>query len=385
MTLDGLTGQRRLGFFARAFALISVCILASTGSAFAAGGCGVTARAGLQDLTFMSGGVERTAVAFVPQGYTGKAKVPVVFDLHGSNSFPRDQMIRSKWPDVARENGFIVVAPQGGLSGKVEGTHAWNVPGVVSSVAPPEGNGPDDVAFLSDTLAQVKAKFCVDPDRIYASGYSGGGRMLSQYICSGNTEFTAAGFIMSLRAGVPVEDKGRWLPDPASCHPGRPVSIIAFWGLKDTTNPYVGGGKAYWQYSGEVALNRWAALDGCDGNRKIVKGVKVSSAEFDRCKGGARILSYTIADQTHDWPGQTVGFTLAKGKNVEDVYAAKRMWAFFDSGDGRLIADNVAKDVCADATKTGTAAATNPACSVTMKAKAKQPAAVDNPMAADAL
>ena len=33
------------------------------------------------------------------------------------------------------------------------------------------------------------------------SGYSGGGRMLSQYICNGFGDFAAAGFVMGLRAG----------------------------------------------------------------------------------------------------------------------------------------------------------------------------------------
>ncbi|MGV1825698.1 alpha/beta hydrolase family esterase [Agrobacterium vitis] len=448
MTFDELTGLRRPGFFARTSAQTLLCLftlgvsmMVPGGLAYAAGGCGVTVRAGLQDLTFTSGGIERTAVAYIPQGYTGKAKVPVVFDLHGSNSFPRDQLGRSQWSDVAQENGFIVIAPQGGLNGKAEGTHAWNVPGVVpvpgvtvpnatvssgtvtnaslaSSAAPntgaspstavspsasisnvTEAKGPDDAAYLSDTVALVKAKFCVDPDRIYASGYSGGGRMLSQYICNGNTDFSAAGFVMSLRAGTPRQgvgpDQGKWLPDPQSCRPGRPVSIIAFWGLKDNTNPYAGGGRPYWQYGGEAALNRWAELDGCQGERKIVKGTKISSAEFERCKGGARILSYTIADQTHDWPAQTIGFSLAAanskakavdGKSQEDMYAAKRMWAFFDSGDGRLIADNIAKNACADGAKpaAGATASANPACSVTMKAKVK-PQAVESPMSADAL
>lgn len=96
--------------------------------------------------------------------------------------------------------------------------------------------------------------------------------MLSQFICTGAKDFNAAGFVASLRAGYPLETEGKWAPDAASCTPARPMSIIAFAGLKDPANPYQGGGKSYWQYSGETALKRWAEMDGCKGAAKSKVG-----------------------------------------------------------------------------------------------------------------
>ncbi|TWD54219.1 polyhydroxybutyrate depolymerase [Agrobacterium vitis] len=376
MTSSGVSGLRWPGLVASACAALFVGFSGFVGHAMAASGCGLTARAGLQELSFESDGVKRRVMVFVPQSYTAKTKVPVVFDLHGSNSFPQAQMERSAWPDVARENGFIVAAPEGGLVGKLPGTHAWNVPGVTP------GHGPDDAEFLREAVEQVKARFCVDDTRVFASGYSGGGRMLSQYICNGNRDFSAAGFVMSLRAGYPTQmqegqTKGKWLPDPKTCNPAQPVSIIAFWGLKDNTNPYVGGGKPYWQYGGQTALSRWAELDGCEGSETVIKGNKISSAAYERCKGGAKILSYTIAGQTHDWPGRDIGFSLASisGKAVnekgqEPVYAAKRMWAFFNARSGDLMAKAGTKDICADGVKKGTGAVST-ACTTVLKTNAQ--------------
>ncbi|MGG7516539.1 alpha/beta hydrolase family esterase [Allorhizobium undicola] len=392
MTVTAISSRLALAAFSRAclFSILT-CLSLGLGLSMAqaqASGCGVTVRAGFQDLTFQSGGIERRAVVFIPPNYTAKTRVPVVFDLHGSNSFPRDQMGRSQWPEVAKEAGFIVVAPQGGLAGKLEGTHAWNVPGVTNA------DGPDDAAYLSDTVAQVKAKFCVDATRIYASGYSGGGRMLSQYICNGNADFSAAGFVMSLRAGYPRQEAGRWLPDPQSCHPAKPVSIIAFWGLKDNTNPYAGGGKPYWQYGGETALSRWADLEGCEKQARLTKGAGVSSMEFAGCKSGARILSYTIADQTHDWPSANIGFSLASanaGEPQRQVFAARRMWAFFDQRDGNLVANAVARsDDCATAPKAkakedAAIAATTAACEASTAKAKPQPAKAEESISARAL
>lgn len=390
MTHYGLFSLRRLKAFICTLAA-PLFLMVLSGPAMAASGCGLTVRSGFQELSFESNGLKREATVFVPQGYTAKSKVPVVFDLHGSNSFPKAQMAQSAWPDVAAENGFIVVAPEGGLDGKLPDTHAWNVPGVTP------GNGPDDVKFLSDAIDQVKSRFCVDDTRIYASGYSGGGRMLSQYICNGNGDFAAAGFVMSLRAGVPVQSQGKWLPDPQSCRPSKPVSIIAFWGSKDVTNPYVGGGKPYWQYGGQTALNRWAELDGCSGPERVSKGTKISFAAFDRCKGGARIMSYTIDGQTHDWPGKTISFSQAalttdkvrvnaQASGTDTLYASKRMWAFFSSSDGRLIADGLPKTPCATADKPGAVGASmaDAACSAAMKATVK-PGVVNTQIDADAL
>ncbi|WP_250937143.1 alpha/beta hydrolase family esterase [Allorhizobium sonneratiae] len=338
--------------------LMLVPVLLLVGGKAQAAGCGLTVKPGFQDVVFSSGGLQRKAVIFVPPGYSGKLKVPVVFDLHGSNSFPRDQFRRSHWPDIARQEGFIVVAPQGGLDGKLPGTHAWNVPGVTS------GNGPDDVAYLQATLDLVKDRFCVDPDRIYASGYSGGGRMLSQFICNGNGDFSAAAFVMSLRAGKPVARDGKWLPDPTSCKPSRALSIIAFWGMKDHTNPYAGGGRPYWQYGGETALYRWAELDGCKSVPSLTKGVRMSSMAFDRCRGGVHILSYTIADQTHDWPDESVGFSMAPLASTaaaepvpadqhassvraqKAMFAARRMWAFFSASGKTMVMANAPKADC---------------------------------------
>lgn len=343
MTNKAISGRFRLDVLLRAFATGALFLTGIAGTAQAAG-CGTTVRAGQQELIIQSGGLERSAIIFVPANYTGKKKVAVVFDLHGSNSYPKDQLSRSRWDDVAKREGFLVVAPQGGLDGKLAGTHAWNVPGVTA------GNGPDDAGFLKDAVETVKAKFCVDAERIYASGYSGGGRMLSQYICNGNGDFAAAGFVMSLRAGYPRQKDGVWLPDNTSCAPPKPVSIIAFWGLKDNTNPFAGGGSPYWQYSGETALKRWAELDGCEGEMKVATGERISYMSFDKCKGGARILSYTIADGSHAWPGKTVGFSLASAadKVSEEVDAATRMWNFFDDSQGKLIADVRAKSDCPD-------------------------------------
>lgn len=339
----------RLGWFPRR-ALARLFLTGSLlvgGAVAASAGCGMPQQTGYHDVTLQVGGAMRHGLAYLPSAYTGERKMAVVFDFHGSNSFPRAQMQRSSWDKVAEREGFIVFAPQGSLSGAAPGTFAWNVPGVTFR----EG-GLDEVAFIKAAVERVKQDYCVDPDRIYASGYSGGGRMLSAYLCAGTEDFAGAGFVNSLRAGLPTERRdGRWVPDATSCKPARPLSIMAFHGVKDESNPYAGGGKAYWQYGFRAALQRWTELDGCKGKATAETAGGVTFSLYDACGKGARIATFEFAEGTHDWPrpqpnaGVMAAARRADTAGVVQVSAvrkpgfdpnidpATRMWDFFRRAD----------------------------------------------------
>ncbi|MHA7968287.1 CE1 family esterase [Rhizobium sp. CAU 1783] len=324
---------------------------AATGDAAAATGCGMRMEPGRHDMVIRSEGEERKAVYYIPSGYTGDRKVPLVFDFHGSNSHPRGQLNRSHWDLVAEREGFIVMALEGSLDGALPGTHAWNVPGVNPLPGVSREGRLDEGRFIRDAVAAAKETFCVDPARIYASGYSGGGRMLSQYVCDGHGDFAAAGFVMGLRAGYPEQEDGVWRPRKESCNPARPISIIAFSGLKDHVNPFAGGGKPYWQYGGEVAVKRWAELNGCEERALTDKGDTVTVTTYPGCRGGTSVMSHVMADADHDWPSQAIRFRLAASsgdETIQEVDATGRMWEFFRTAGGELMAGTATTAACAD-------------------------------------
>ncbi|WP_413785955.1 alpha/beta hydrolase family esterase [Agrobacterium sp. rho-13.3] len=365
-------------------------ILTSMSAAALASTCGQSMQPGRHAFSLMSEGSERAGVYFVPSSYDGKKKLPVVFDFHGSNSNPNGQMDRSGWDKLGERQGVVVVALQGSLDGELPGTHAWNVPGVTT-----RKGGLDEPGFIRDAVSMVKSKFCVDEEKFYGSGYSGGGRMLSQYICSGSSDFAAAGFVASLRAGLPVENAGKWGPDATSCAPAKPMSIIAFAGLKDPANPYQGGGKAYWQYGGETALKRWAEMDGCKGAVKSKATDSFTFNSYDVCKSGARIHSYVIEAWDHAWPRATmkaeviasaaavirkptsdasttaqpaVERKMPTADTVRRVDAAERMWDFFQNTEGQMVVDATAKTDCSMKAVSASAKASETTCSQTSKA-----------------
>jgi polyhydroxybutyrate depolymerase len=247
--------------------------------------------------------------------------------------------------------------------------------------------GQDEAGFIRDAVTMILNRFCVDSARIYASGYSGGGRMLSQFLCNGNDQFAAAGFVASLRAGYPKEQDGVWAPDAASCAPARPVSIIAFAGLKDPANPYQGGGKAYWRYGGEVALKRWAELDGCKGSVKSEAGTAIIFSSYDVCKSGSRIFSYVIDGWGHAWPKSAMQPEVMKASadvqrkttpdTLRQVDAADRMWDFFRNTDGQLVVGAAIKKDCGGQAVSAslTVKTSETTCSQPTKTSSKEPAA----------
>jgi len=104
-----------------------------------------------------------------------------------------------------------------------EGT-AWEGP----SYACP---GVNDIDFVSDLLTYLEDNFCIDIDRIYASGKSNGGGFVDTLACSDVGDKFAA-FAMAAAALYTDTSFG-------SCDKKR--AILEAHGDADTTIPYAGG------------------------------------------------------------------------------------------------------------------------------------------------
>lgn len=289
-----------------------------------ADGCGVAQDAGRQTLTFPSGGVERMALIYVPTTYHPGDATPLVLDLHGSASDAGEQMDRGMWERSAEMNGFIAAELQGHLTAQPSGFR-WNVPGVTSP------DGPNDEQYISDAIGAIAAKFCVDRSRVYASGYSGGARMVSQYACDRPGALAAVGLVAGIRAGSPKDGPAGPEPDPETCKPNAPVRIVAFGGLADPVNPFADGGAPYWKYGVEKARARWAAIDGCSGGPDVkALSDNIERMTYRNCAPGTALVYYTVKNGGHVWPGSANFLRQPKlGKVTFEINATDIMWDFF--------------------------------------------------------
>ena len=241
----------------------------------------------------VSGGRQRTYRLFVPERHDGRTRLPLVLDLHSSGGTSAGQARTSGFETVAAREGIVVATLQ------AEGSR-WNVP-VVDGRA-------DDVAYVSDVIDHVAARVCTDVARVYATGFSGGGRMASLLACRLNTRIAAVAPMAGLR----------W---PGPCK-GRPVPVLTLHGLADVQNPYAGhaaGRGAEWLESIPDALAGWARHNGC-GPDVILDDPPgpLSTMRYEGCDNDADVRLIRIDGLGHSWAR-------------EHIDATSMMWQFFRS------------------------------------------------------
>jgi polyhydroxybutyrate depolymerase len=265
------------------------------------------------------GGVTRTAIVHVPTGYRPGKAVPLVLNLHGSQSTAAAQEAFTGMDATADADDFLVAYPQGDISAATG--FEWNVPNepLLGGGAVP-ATAPNDVTFLEQFVSLLEKDYCVDEHRVYATGFSGGARMASQLACDASQTFAAVAPVSGLR-----------LPSP--CPATRAVPVLSFHGTSDPVDPYSGNGQAYWTYSVPVAAARWGVQDGCSptaGTLNPSKTVVVTT--YSNCSDGAVVQLYTIVGEGHEWPG---GPKLPRstirvlGPQSTAVSANATMWSFF--------------------------------------------------------
>lgn len=235
----------------------------------------------MRELT--SGGRQRVYRLFVPANAAGQDRLPLVFDLHGTGGNATGR---------ARETGFEALAAREGFAvATLQAEDArWNVPVFTPRV--------DDVKYVSDVIDDIAARSCIDPARIYATGFSGGGRMSSLLGCRLNDRIAAIAPVGGLR----------WFGPCA----GRAVPVLTIHGLADFTNPYEGGADrgAEWVESVPQALAGWAAHNHCE--TKIAQGREagpVQRLHYPGCAGDAEVRLLRIDSMGHIWPHTEVDAT----------------------------------------------------------------------------
>jgi polyhydroxybutyrate depolymerase len=267
-------------------------------------------------------------VAAPAQGHGGAAERPgLVLDLHGSGADGAAQATISGFDALADAKGFVVAEPSGAIA--LNGGWAWNVPGVPTTAGQlPPADARDDVAFLSAVATQVGGKTCADPDKVYATGYSGGARMASALACRRADQFAAVGTVAGLRAGRP-SPLDTSVPDVANCRPSRPVPVVELHGDADYTNPYQGSTDLRWGYTVPVAVQTWARLDGCRvGPSSTAVSAHVTRFAYSACTGRADVELYRISGGGHTWPGTSVDQS-ENGTVTHEISASAILWDFF--------------------------------------------------------
>jgi len=275
------------------FLLLIVYATDARGQSTAAASCDVPRASGVSSQQITSGQRQRAYRLFVPPGYDGHARLPLVLDLHGSGGSSAGQAKTSGFETLAASERFLVATLD------AEGAR-WNVP--------VQDGRADDVAYVGDVIAQVATLACLDDTRVYATGFSGGARMTSLLGCRLGSRLAAIAPVSGLRFSEPCT--------------GRAVPVLTFHGLADPQNTYEGhapGRGAEWLESVPEALVGWARHNSCTGDAILEDPPgPLSTMRYDGCVDGAEVRIIRIDGLGHTWTRKEVDTTVV-------------MWQFFKS------------------------------------------------------
>lgn len=251
-------------------------------------------KVGDEDIKITSSGIEREAIIHVPSIHDGKRALPVVLVLHPLLLTHKDmrKLVKIEPHADDAEHGFIALFPNG-LD------RSWNA-GECCGKA--KEKKLDDVAFIKDLLAHVASRWCTDPSRLYAMGFSNGAFLSHRLAC----ELPAPG----LRAIVPVAGT-LGIPE-GDCKPAHPTPVLAIHGTDDELVPFAGGppqipfGASFGTFISPAAANEfWTKTNGCgaaSGTPYYQKG-EVTCVRHEECRDEATVALCTVTPGGHQWPG----------------------------------------------------------------------------------
>ncbi|HEY3495346.1 MAG TPA: hypothetical protein VGK73_11695 [Polyangiaceae bacterium] len=182
-------------------------------------------------ISIMAGNMQRRYVLSVPGNYDNTHPYRLVVSFHQRDG---NDIQNYNWQFYGllplSENTTIFVAPNGQLNGQPcsgmgdgEGSCGW-----------PNSNN-SDFALADAVVAQIKENFCIDTDRIFATGWSYGGAMSYETGCA-RARGTANGYIrgVAVYAGSPQITSG-------PCPPDSPVAYFGSHGTQDNVLQHSGG------------------------------------------------------------------------------------------------------------------------------------------------
>ncbi|MBW1819889.1 MAG: hypothetical protein JRJ60_22345, partial [Deltaproteobacteria bacterium] len=172
----------------------------------------------------------------------------------------------------------------------------------------------DDVGFVSDLIDKIMEDYCINPDRVFGTGFSNGGIFSYRLACELSDRIAAIAPVASYNGTL-------------SCSPSRPVPIIAFHGTDDPVIPYA---------NGVASIEAWAYHNGCSDETQIYyQEGDVTCIQYMGCDEGADVVFCTIDGGWHNWPGaidlceKSPPTCWMTGYTTQDIDASRAIWKFF--------------------------------------------------------
>lgn len=198
-------------------------------------------------------GRDRAYILVVPEGYAPQTTYPLVFVLHGGGGGAAGARTQTDLEKVAAGRAVFVYPDAVGGN--------WDLDSETAS------NG--DVALFDAILLATHNALCIDPRRVFVTGFSNGAYMANQLGCKRGDRIRG---VVTHAGGGPYETHGSYDATGHLQCPGKSVASLVVHGTSDGTVPLSEGQKSidHWSYAnrcGTGTAGAWTppcvALQGC--------------------------------------------------------------------------------------------------------------------------
>lgn len=288
--------------------------------------------------TLTVGTLTRTYHLHVPAGLPPGQPAPLLLAFHGGGHTAQGYEDFAHLKAKADEAKFVLVQPEGvgAIGPTADGiAEVWNAGNCCLEASTLKKNV-DDVGFTRAILADVKGVTCIDPKRIFSTGFSNGGMFSYRLACELSDQIAA---IASVGGGSGATNNDVTPPAPLfACKPSRKMPVLEIHGTEDACYPIDGGLGSLSGVTFEpvhTTIDGWVARNGCGqtSTRAYTNGA-AKCQRYD-CPAPGDVTFCTIEGAGHywpggdDWPGSEFLCGLNQGVRSADVHGNDFIWDYF--------------------------------------------------------
>lgn len=235
---------------------------------------------------------------YVPQSYDASKPAPLILNYHGFTNNIDIQYNQSNFQQLAEDNQFIFVTPQG--LGFLPG---WAINNNF-------GGNEDDLGFSDALINKIQEDYNINEKRIYATGFSNGGFFSYRLACELSPRIAAVASVAGSMTRV-------WI-DNNQCQPQHPTAVLQITGTNDGVISINGNGT---NEPIQDVMEYWSAVNNGDPTPDVIQlGGGTTRSIWDNGDNGVTAEFIRVQGKGHSWNGGNIN-------------TSQEIWDFFSRFD----------------------------------------------------
>jgi poly(3-hydroxybutyrate) depolymerase len=246
----------------------------------------------------LAANTSRSYMFWLPPKYDPTVPAPVIISYHGIGQSPTKQANLDWFASPKNNNNSIIIYPQAVIP---PGEREVMFQG-------PRTATEDDITFTVQIIDEIEELYCVDTERIYATGKSEGGGFVGMLACNATTAPLFAAFAPVSGAFYPGNNDGSTdnCVDPPTITCDTPrcnTPFLEFHGGADFLAP-IDGGLHRHECLPDIPtyMSEWAARDGLDTEPVLAYNLSSVAGVYKYDDAGTVTWVYDGPKVGHDWP-----------------------------------------------------------------------------------